>query len=64
MRKNHDPNLRGKYNYNNIASWGSSEAVPVKDIFDLKYIFIPINELGLGNGIHGREENMLVQFFG
>ena len=46
--KNKEPYLRGKYNYSNVANWGSSEAVPVKDIFDLKYTFIPINE----NNIH------------
>ena len=44
---NNNPNLRGVYNYSNVANWGSNDAVPLKegeDIFDLKYIFIPINE--------------------
>ena len=42
--KNKDPKLRGKYNYNNVKRWGRK--VPGKDIFNLKYIVVPIN---LGN---------------
>ena len=45
--KNNDHNLCGKYNYNNVASWGSSEVVPVNDIFDLKCIFNIINEANI-----------------
>ena len=44
VTENGDPHLRGKYNYSNVANWGKKGAVPAKDIFDLKYIFIPINE--------------------
>jgi len=39
--KNNNPKLRGKYNYKNVKHWGRK--VPGKNIFDLKYIFIPIN---------------------
>ena len=39
--KNDNPKLRGKYNYKNVKRWGRK--VPGKDIFNLKYIFIPIN---------------------
>jgi sentrin-specific protease 1 len=33
--------LRRRYNYKNVKSW--SKKVPGKDIFNLKYIFCPIN---------------------
>ena len=39
--KNADSNLRGKYCYSNVASWGTK--VPGGDIFGLKYIICPIN---------------------
>ena len=42
--KNKDRKLQGKYNYNNVKRWGRK--VPGKDIFNLKYIVVPIN---LGN---------------
>ena len=38
---NKDPKLRGIYNYKNVKRW--SKKVPGKDIFNLKYIFCPIN---------------------
>ena len=41
---NNKPELRGKYNYENVKRWGRK--VPGKDIFNLKYIGVPIN---LGN---------------
>ena len=40
-KMNVDPNLRGQYNYINVKNW--SKNVPGKDIFNLKYIFCPIN---------------------
>ncbi len=40
--KNNDPNLRGGYNYKNIRCWSKKVPMP-KDIFNLKYIFCPIN---------------------
>ena len=39
--ENIDQRLRGKYNYQNVKRWGAK--VPGKDIFNLKYIFCPIN---------------------
>jgi sentrin-specific protease 1 len=39
--KNNDPSLRCKYNYHNVKDW--SRFVPGKNIFNLKYIFVPIN---------------------
>ena len=39
--KNNSPQLRGRYNYKNVRRW--SNKVPGKDIFNLKYIFCPIN---------------------
>jgi sentrin-specific protease 1 len=33
--------LRGRYNYKNVKGW--SKKVPGKDVFNLKYIFFPIN---------------------
>ena len=39
--KNNNPNLRGKFSYKNVKRW--SKKVPGKDIFNLKYIFCPIN---------------------
>ena len=39
--KNKNPKLRGKYNYKNVKRWGRK--VPGKDIFNLKYIVMPIN---------------------
>lgn len=39
--KNNNPKLRGKYNYKNVKRWGRK--VPGKDIFNLKYIVMPIN---------------------
>jgi len=39
--KNTNPALRGKYNYKNVKRW--SKKVPGKDVFNLKYIFVPIN---------------------
>jgi hypothetical protein len=38
---NNDPKLRGIYNYKKVESW--SKKVPGKDIFQLKYVFCPIN---------------------
>ncbi len=40
--KNNDPNLRGRYNYKNVRRWSKKVPTP-KDIFNLKYIFCPIN---------------------
>ncbi len=42
--KNSDPNLRGQYNYMNVKSW--SKKVHGKDIFNMKYIFVPIHKDG------------------
>jgi sentrin-specific protease 1 len=39
--KNINKKLRGKYNYEKVKGW--SKNVPGKDIFNLKYIFFPIN---------------------
>ena len=39
--KNNNPKLCGKYNYKNVMREGSK--VPGEDIFNLKYIVIPIN---------------------
>jgi len=39
--KNNNTALRGRYNYKNVRRW--SKKVPGKDIFNLKYIFCPIN---------------------
>ena len=39
--KNRNRKLMGRYNYENVKGW--SEKVPGKDIFNLKYIFCPIN---------------------
>ena len=39
--KNRNRKLMGRYNYKSVKSW--SEKVPGKDIFNLKYIFCPIN---------------------
>jgi hypothetical protein len=39
--KNNDPNLRRRYNFENVRRW--SKKVPGKDIFNLKYIIYPIN---------------------
>jgi sentrin-specific protease 1 len=39
--KNNNPALRGRYSYKNVKRW--SKKVPGKDIFNLKYIFCPIN---------------------
>jgi hypothetical protein len=39
--KNSNSSLRGRYNYKNVRRW--SKKVPGKDIFNLKYIFCPIN---------------------
>eukprot|EP00984_Skeletonema_dohrnii_P023734 scaffold12819_cov104-Skeletonema_dohrnii-CCMP3373.AAC.3 len=39
--KNSNYNLRGSYNYKNVRRW--SKKVPGKDVFNLKYIFCPIN---------------------
>jgi Ulp1 family protease len=39
--KNRNRKLRGIYNYKNVNGW--SVKVPGKDIFNLKYIFCPIN---------------------
>ena len=39
--KNNSPQLRGRYNYKNVRCW--SNKVPGKDIFNLKYMFCPIN---------------------
>eukprot|EP00986_Skeletonema_menzelii_P001411 scaffold376_cov137-Skeletonema_menzelii.AAC.8 len=39
--KNDNFDLRGRYNYKNVRRW--SKKVPGKDIFNLKYIFCPIN---------------------
>ena len=39
--KNRNRKLMGRYNYKNVKGW--SEKVPGKDIFNLKYIFCPIN---------------------
>jgi sentrin-specific protease 1 len=39
--KNRNRNRRGRYNYENVKKW--SRQVPGKDIFNLKYIFCPIN---------------------
>ena len=39
--ENDNENLRDKYNYDNVKRW--SKKVPGKDIFNLKYIFCPIN---------------------
>ena len=39
--KNIDRKLKGKYNYNMVERW--SRNVPGKNIFNLKYIFCPIN---------------------
>ena len=33
--------MRGRYNYKNVKGW--SKKVPGKDVFNLKYIFFPIN---------------------
>jgi len=38
---NKNKKLKGIYNYNNVKQW--SKNVPGKDIFNLKYIFCPIN---------------------
>ncbi len=40
-KKNSSPQLRGRYNYKNVRRWLNK--VPGKDIFNLKYIFCPIN---------------------
>ena len=39
--ENRSRKLRGRYNYKNVKKW--SNKVPGKDIFNLKYIFCPIN---------------------
>jgi len=39
--KNDNMQLRGRYNYKNVRRW--SKKVPGKDVFNLKYIFCPIN---------------------
>jgi sentrin-specific protease 1 len=39
--RNDNHKLRGKYNYNSVKRWGNK--VPGKDIFNLKYLFCPIN---------------------
>ena len=39
--KNDNPNLRGRYNYKNVKRW--SKKVPGKDVFNLRYIFCPVN---------------------
>ena len=39
--KNNNLALRGKYAYKNVKRW--SKKVPGKDVFNLKYIFCPIN---------------------
>mmetsp|Transcript_27753 Transcript_27753/g.42835 ORF Transcript_27753/g.42835 Transcript_27753/m.42835 type:complete len:694 (-) Transcript_27753:16-2097(-) len=39
--KNSNYDLRGRYNYKNVRRW--SKKVPGKDVFNLKYIFCPIN---------------------
>lgn len=39
--KNDNFELRGRYNYEHVRNW--SDKVPGKDIFNLKYIFCPIN---------------------
>jgi sentrin-specific protease 1 len=39
--KNNNAALRGKYAYKNVKRW--SKKVPGKDVFNLKYIFCPIN---------------------
>jgi sentrin-specific protease 1 len=39
--KNRNRKLRRRYNYENVKKW--SKKVPGKDIFNLKYIFCPIN---------------------
>lgn len=39
--KNNNPSLRGRYSYKNVKRW--SKKVPGKDIFNLRYIFCPIN---------------------
>ncbi len=39
---NNDMTVRGKYNYNNVSRW--SKKLPGNDIFNLKNIFILINE--------------------
>jgi sentrin-specific protease 1 len=38
---NNDVAVRGKYAYTNVESW--SKKVPGEDVFNLKYIFCPIN---------------------
>ena len=43
--KNRNEKLRGKYNYKNVKGW--SKNVPGKDIFNLKYIFFPINIMSM-----------------
>ena len=40
--KNSNPNLRGHYHYKNVERW--SKKVHEKDIFNMKYIFVPINK--------------------
>jgi Ulp1 family protease len=39
--KNSNPNLRGHYHYKNVERW--LKKVHDKDIFNMKYIFVPIN---------------------
>ena len=39
--KSEDPELKGRYNFDNVKEW--SKKVPGEDIFNLKYIFFPIN---------------------
>ena len=43
--KNRNEKLREKYNYENVKGW--SKNVPGKDIFNLKYIFFPINIMSM-----------------
>jgi Ulp1 family protease len=41
-QKNNDMTVRGKYNYEMVSRW--SKKLPGNNIFNLKKIFIPINE--------------------
>ena len=43
--KNSNPNFRGHYNYANVKRW--SQKVHEKDIFNMQYIFVPINKDGI-----------------
>eukprot|EP00984_Skeletonema_dohrnii_P030285 scaffold21675_cov94-Skeletonema_dohrnii-CCMP3373.AAC.2 len=40
--KNNNPKLCGKYNYNKARRW--SKKVPGEDIFNMNFIFVPINK--------------------